>query len=92
VQVLTDFDVPNTFTPNNDGINDKWQIRPLAKFPIQWVQVFDRYGQLLFESHGYTQPWDGTYNGKPLPAGTYYYIIEVNGLLNPKTGYVTILR
>jgi gliding motility-associated-like protein len=92
VNVLTDFTVPNTFTPNGDGINDIWVIENLPKYPIQWVQVFDRYGQLLFESHGYTHPWDGTYNGSPLPSGTYYYIIELGDSGNPKTGYVTILR
>jgi gliding motility-associated-like protein len=92
VQVLKDFQVPNTFTPNNDGINDTWVIQNLPKYPIQWVQVFDRYGQLLYESHGYSTPWDGTYKGKQLPSGTYYYIIELNGLRSPKTGYVTILR
>ena len=92
VQVLQDFTVPNTFTPNNDGINDKWVIPQLPNFPVQWVQVFDRYGQLLYESHGYSTPWDGTYKGKPLSAGTYYYIIELNGVVAPKTGYVTILR
>jgi len=92
VQVLKDFDVPNTFTPNGDGINDTWVIQNLPQFPIQWVQVFDRYGQLLYESHGYSTPWDGTYKGHALPMGTYYYIIELGGLISPKTGYVTILR
>jgi len=92
VQVLKDFDVPNTFTPNGDGINDTWVIQNLPQFPIQWVQVFDRYGQLLYESHGYSTPWDGTYKGHQLPAGTYYYIIELGGVIAPKTGYVTILR
>jgi gliding motility-associated-like protein len=93
VQVLSDFVVPNTFTPNHDGINDTWDIPQLPKYPIQWVQVFDRYGQLLYESHGYSTPgWDGTYKGHDLPAGTYYYVIELNGFISPKTGYVTILR
>jgi len=92
VSVLTDFSVPNTFTPNGDGKNDTWVIENLPKYPIQWVQVFDRYGQLIFESHGYNHPWDGTYNESPLPSGTYYYIIELGDSGNPKTGYVTILR
>ena len=91
VKVVTDFDVPNTFTPNGDGINDTWIIQQLQFYPNHRIRVFDRYGQKVFESSNYT-PWDGTYNGKALPAGTYYYIIELGGILNPKTGYVTILK
>jgi len=93
VRVVLDFDVPNTFTPNNDGINDFWTIKQLPQYPIQWVQVFDRYGQIVFETHHYDdRGWDGTYNGKSLPFGTYYYIIELNGIITPKVGYVTILK
>lgn len=84
--------IPNTFTPNNDGINDVWKIDYLDTYPDNRVQVFTRSGQLIFESHGYTQPWDGTYKGKPLPFDTYYYIIEPNNGRNPITGYVTIIK
>ena len=84
--------IPNTFTPNNDGINDLWTIDYLDTYPDNWVQVFNRYGQLVFESHGYAKPWDGTYKGKPLPVGTYYYIIEPKNGRAPLTGYVTILK
>ena len=92
VKVLKDFVVPNTFTPNGDGINDTWIIEELPYYPIQWVQVFDRYGQLVYKDRHPYHPWDGTFEGKPLPAGTYYYIIELDGLRTPKTGYVTILK
>ncbi|MEP6675919.1 MAG: PKD domain-containing protein [Ferruginibacter sp.] len=84
--------IPNTFTPNNDGINDFWSIDYLDTYPDNWVQVFNRYGQLVFESHGYAKPWDGTYKGKPLPIGTYYYIIEPKNGRAPLTGYVTIIK
>ena len=84
--------IPNTFTPNNDGINDTWRIDYLDTYPDNRVQVFNRYGQLVFESHGYSKPWDGTYNGKPLPIGTYYYIIEPKNGRAPLTGYVTIIK
>jgi len=92
VQVLKDFIVPNTFTPNGDGINDTWIIQELPKYPIQQVDVYDRYGQSVFHSHGYNKPWDGSYKGKMLGAGTYYYIIQLDGLISPKVGYVTILK
>ena len=84
--------IPNTFTPNNDGINDKWVIAYLETYPNNWVQVFSRTGQLVFESHGYVTPWDGTIKGKPLPFDTYYYIIEPGNGREPMTGYVTIVK
>jgi len=92
VKVLIEFLVPNTFTPNNDGINDFWVIEELPVYPIQRVQVFNRYGQVVFESTNYSKPWDGNYKGKSLPSGTYYYIIELGGWRDPKTGYVTIIK
>lgn len=92
IKVIKDFVVPNTFTPNNDGINDLWTIDYLYLYPNHRVQVFNRYGQLVFESKNYNSPWNGTYKGKPLPVGTYYYIIELGGQRKPKTGYVTIIK
>lgn len=84
--------IPNTFTPNNDGINDTWRIEYLNTYPNNRVQVFSRTGQLVFESNGYNTPWDGTYKGKPLPVDTYYYIIEPGSGRDPITGYVTIIK
>ncbi len=84
--------IPNTFTPNNDGINDTWRIDYLNTYPQNRVQVFTRAGQLIFESRGYNQPWDGTIKGKTLPLDTYYYIIEPGNGREPITGYVTILK
>jgi len=84
--------IPNTFTPNGDGINDVWRIDYLDSYPGSRVQVFSRTGQLIFESYGYPQPWDGTIKGKPLPVDTYYYIIEPNNGRDPIKGYVTIIK
>jgi gliding motility-associated-like protein len=92
VKVLKAPQVPNTFTPNNDGINDFWKIEYLDTYPNNRVQVFTRTGQLIFESKGYKSPWNGTLNGKPLPIDTYYYIIEPENGRKPITGYVTILK
>ena len=85
VKVVKDFKVPNTFTPNGDGINDKWLIENLAIYPTHRIEVFNRYGQVVFESKDYTAAWDGTYKGKELPAGTYYYVIELGTSRKPKT-------
>ncbi len=84
--------IPNTFTPNGDGLNDKWRIDYLNTYPNNRVQIFTRAGNLVFESRGYNTPWDGTLKGKPLPFDTYYYIIEPGNGRDPITGYVTILK
>lgn len=79
--VVTDLIVfPNTFTPNGDGVNDVWHIRNIEKFPSCKVTIYDRWGQKVFNSTGYTNDnaWDGTYLNKVLPAAAYYYIIELN--------------
>ena len=92
IKVLKPFDVPNTFTPNGDGINDTWLIPNLVKYPDCKVQIFNRYGQVVYESHGYVKPWDGLFNGKPLPFGTYYYIIDTGVGGSVSKGYVTLIR
>ena len=84
--------VPNTFTPNGDGTNDNWIIKGLDLYPDVQVFVFNRWGQQLFYSKGYGRAWDGLYNGKPLPMGTYYYLIKLNGQnQKPLTGPLTLL-
>jgi len=92
VKLLQPILVPNTFTPNNDGINDLWLIENLQTYPNASVEIFNRYGQLLYESKGIYKPWDGTYKGKPLPFGTYYYIIDTDGTVSTLTGYVSIIK
>lgn len=85
----------NAFTPNGDGINELWLITSGNCLQQAKAQVFNRYGAKVFESNDYRNTWDGTYKGKPLPDGTYYYIIDYK-LLNGKSVYmkgnVTILR
>lgn len=93
VKVLPrDIFIPNVFSPNGDGINDVWQIEHLADYPDCVVSVFNRYGQRVFNSTGYTVPWNGTTNSKPMAIGTYYYIINITRGMKPKTGYIVIVR
>jgi gliding motility-associated-like protein len=98
VTVYKKITIPNAFSPNGDGINDTWNIQPLDLFSKAVLQVFNRYGQLVFESHGYSKQWDGTVNGKPLPVGTYYYILDlkldssITLVKSVMSGNVTILR
>ncbi len=92
VQVYKKITIPNAFTPNNDGINDIWNIEALITYPKSVTTVFNRDGQKIFESTGYARPWDGTYNGSPLPGGTYYYVIDLK-INTPKlSGWVALIR
>jgi len=86
------YQVTNAFSPNNDGINDKWNLPFLDQFADCRVQIFNRYGQIVFTSVGYNKPWDGTTNGRTAPVGTYYYIIDLRNGERPITGYVVLLR
>jgi gliding motility-associated-like protein len=94
VSVMQKFAPPGGFTPNGDGINDTWIIDFLDFYPNNLVEIFNRWGELVFQSPGYTQKWDGTFNNKPLPVGTYYYIINLNvpEYPDPYTGPVSIVR
>lgn len=92
IKVSPDITIPNTFTPNGDGVNDFWEIRGLVAYESTTVDVFNRYGEKLFHSLGYGTQWDGNYNGKQLPPGTYYYIIDMKLGKPPLSGSVTILR
>ena len=71
-----DIEIPRFFTPTGDGENDTWAPRNTQQYPNIQTLIFDRYGRLLKElSQG--QSWDGTYNGKEMPTGDYWYIITL---------------
>lgn len=84
--------VPNTFTPNGDGVNDTWEIKYLESYQGATVEIFDRGGNKLFFSNGYTSAWDGTFKGQPLPVGTYYYIINPKHGRKAISGNITIIK
>ena len=56
------------------------------------IEVYNTTGQLIFRSIGYNNPWDGTMNGKQLPVGTYYYVVDPKNGRSKIPGYVTIIR
>jgi len=92
VRVYEKISIPNTFSPNNDGINDLWNIKSLATYPESNTRVFDRYGHRVFETMGYSTPWDGKLNGDLLPEGTYYYLIDLKNGTPKVAGWVFIAR
>ena len=81
-------------TPNGDDYNDTWTPLDIESYPEAIVQVFNRWGGIVFESTGGEdyQAWDGTNEGKELPVGTYYYIIDLKTEDEPQTGPITIIR
>jgi gliding motility-associated-like protein len=92
VKALLDPIVPNAFTPNNDGVNDIWEIKYLDTYVGCTVDVFNRNGQKVFSSVGYKTAWNGQVNNGDLPLGVYYYIIDPKNGRKPVNGYVTIIR
>jgi gliding motility-associated-like protein len=71
--------IPTVITPNFDGVNDQFVIKNLdLVHPDCEVIIFNRWGSVVFESEGYTVPWNGTHDGEPLPMGTYFYKIKLN--------------
>jgi gliding motility-associated-like protein len=92
VKVLLAPVIPSAFTPNGDGVNDTWQIQYLDSYPGCTIDVFNRNGEKVFSSTGYSTPWDGRYNGLNLPMGAYYYIIDPKHGRSKIAGVVTIIK
>ncbi|HOE04471.1 MAG TPA: gliding motility-associated C-terminal domain-containing protein [Bacteroidales bacterium] len=84
--------IPDAFTPNADGVNDTWIIENIEMFPKARVQVFNRWGQELYNSDFREGDWDGVYNGKLMPTGVYLYVIELFNGTSPFTGTVTLVK
>ncbi|MBC7936627.1 MAG: gliding motility-associated C-terminal domain-containing protein [Rhizobacter sp.] len=92
VNFYTGIFIPNTFTPNNDGRNDTWNIPALDAYPGFQLKVFNRYGQAIFENNHLNQPWNGSFKGQPLEMGAYIYFIRLNNELPVLKGTVIIMR
>ncbi len=93
--VELELDIPNAISPNNDGVNDTWNILNIEFHPESNVRIFTRNGVEVFRSVGYTvqNEWDGFKNGKILPAASYYYVIQLNDRKQRVyNGVVSILR
>jgi len=88
--------MPNAFTPNGDGLNDTYYPKLVNGATVQQFHIYDRWGALV---HNSTQPWDGTFNAKPQPVGTYIYYVIINSesencssKTEKQEGAVTLLR
>ena len=99
IRVVVGVMVYNGISPNGDLKNDYWEIEDIDRYPDAVIEVYNRWGSLLFSSkgdiynaEGNLNKWDGTHNGEPLPIGTYYYIINLNNNSDLQSGAITIIR
>ena len=93
ITAMTEECVPNVFTPNNDLVNDFWNLEQAYLYSDTEIKVYGRFGREVFESVGYENPWDGkNKKGNDVPAGAYFYHIELGHGYKPIKGTVTILR
>ncbi len=87
--------VPSAFSPNGDGRNDIFKPIPVGIVSTQLFRIFNRYGQLLFETNKYMSGWDGTYKGLQQPVGNYVWVLKGtgrNGKIIEMTGNVVLVR
>jgi len=88
---------PKFFTPNNDGVNDTWQVKGIGSkyFTEGRVSVFDRFGKNLVEFTIFERGWDGNYFGKKLPSNDYWFVIrliDIKGVLRTRNGNFSLIR
>jgi gliding motility-associated-like protein len=92
VKAVTGIFVPNAFTPNNDGLNDRWHIPFLDPVMDALVLVFNVYGQEVYRAKEALVDWDGTFNGKKQPSGTYIYRVLFSTNRKPMYGTFILIR
>ena len=89
--------IPNSFSPNNDGINESFEVKGQNIIEYE-IMIYDRWGEQIFINHDLNQSWDGTYKGKMCPVGVYYWMINHSSYWNKmiirgvESGTMTLLR
>lgn len=85
--------IPIHFSPNGDGVNDRWVISTLSEvYPNAVVRIYDRFGKLLAEYLGADEGWDGTYNGVKMMSTDYWYVVEIEEIATKYEGHFTLIR
>jgi gliding motility-associated-like protein len=88
----TDLEVFNAFSPNSDNQNDFFKITGLQNYPNHRLYVYNRWGNLVLEASNYQSDWFGTWEGRDLPDGTYFYVLDLGEGDKPLSGYVQLHR
>jgi len=90
-----DIYVPTAFTPNNDGLNDLFRVTPVG-FLLDELKIFDRWGNVVFQTRDSNRGWNGTLNGQPLATGTFVWMAKgrnkKSGAIVTKKGQITLIR
>ncbi len=89
------YHVPNAFSPNGDGLNDIFRVVPAGISNTEWFRVFNRFGQLVFETNQWLKGWDGTFKGKKQPMGNYVWMLkgtDKNGKVIEMKGTVLLIQ
>jgi len=86
-----DLMVFNGFSPNQDGVNDRFTVIGIENYPSNQLIIFNQHGHQVYSKTAYNNEWDGTFNGSPILDGTYYYVLTIKGK-DTKSGYVQIKR
>jgi gliding motility-associated-like protein len=84
--------VTNSFSPNGDGINDNWGVPGIRFYGGARISVYDNVGSRLFYTESPDEGWDGTYKGKQLPIGSYYWVIEIKETGEMRRGMLNLIR
>lgn len=89
------YKIPNSFTPNGDGLNDIFRAIPVGIAYTEWFRIFNRYGELVFSSNQWMKGWDGNAMGKPAAPGAYVWMVkgvDKNGKIVEMKGTVLLIR
>lgn len=95
INIVEELIFPTTFSPNGDNVNDRWEISGVSNYPNCFVRIFNRWGQEVFQSTGYSKEkaWDGTSNSNKLSEGVYFYIVELRDADKQEfKGSITLIR
>ncbi|NJK82453.1 MAG: gliding motility-associated C-terminal domain-containing protein [Saprospiraceae bacterium] len=92
--ICSDIEIFTGFSPNGDGVNDYFFIANIEAKPKHHLQIFNQWGNLIYQTRSYKNDWDGRWNNKLLPDGTYYFILEIeeDQLKNTYRGSVELRR
>lgn len=94
ITINNGLEIPNTFSPNNDNINDSWVIKGIELYPNNSVRIYDRWGQEIYQTTGYSsdKTWDGTNGKRPLSESVYFYVIDLGNGAAPVNGTITVIK